>query len=207
MFKLAPLPFAKDALEPHVSVETLACHYGKHHKAYVDKVNELTKGTDLADLDLVALIRKAARDTTQKTLFNNAAQVWNHDFYWQSLAPDGGGEPGGALAERIERDFGGYDNFRKTFSETAVGQFGSGYCWLVCGADGKLKIQATANAETPIADGKDVPLLTTDVWEHAYYLDYQNRRADYLDTFLDHLVNWAFAEANLAAVTRRQAAA
>jgi len=207
MFKLAPLPFAKDALEPHVSVETLACHYGKHHKAYVDKVNELTKGTDLADLDLVALIRKVAHDTTRKILFNNAAQVWNHDFYWQSLTPDGGGEPGGALAERIEHDFGGYDNFRKAFSEAAVGQFGSGYCWLVCGADGRLKIQATANAETPIADGKDVPLLTTDVWEHAYYLDYQNRRADYLDSFLDHLVNWTFAEANFAAATRRQAAA
>ncbi len=207
MFKLAPLPFAKDALEPHVSVETLACHYGKHHKAYVDKVNELTKGTDLADLDLVALIRKVAHDTTRKILFNNAAQVWNHDFYWQSLTPDGGGAPGGALAERIEHDFGGYDNFRKAFSEAAVGQFGSGYCWLVCGADGKLKIQATANAETPIADGKDVPLLTTDVWEHAYYLDYQNKRADYLETFLDHLVNWAFAEANFAAVVRRQAAA
>lgn len=196
MFELPPLPYARDALAPHVSGETLSFHHGKHHKAYVDKANELVEGTDLEGLDLVALIRKVAGDASKKTLFNNAAQIWNHDFYWHSMSPKGGGKPKGALAEKIEKDFGGYDKFAKTFKETAAGQFGSGYCWLVVGPDGKLKVYSTANAETPIAGTKDVPLLTTDVWEHTYYLDYQNKRPDYLEAFLKHLINWEFAEAN-----------
>lgn len=196
MFELPPLPYAQDALAPHVSAETLSFHYGKHHKAYVDKTNELVEGTELAKLDLIPLIRRVAGDKEKKTLFNNAAQIWNHDFYWHSMSPKGGGKPKGAIAERIARDFGSYEKFAKTFKETAAGQFGSGYCWLVA-VDGKLKVYSTANAETPIAGDKEVPLLTTDVWEHTYYLDYQNKRPAYLDAFLEHLVNWDFAEANL----------
>ena len=196
MFELPPLPYAEDALEPHVSARTLSFHYGKHHKAYVDKTNELVKGTDLAELSLVELIRTAAQDGEKKTLFNNAAQIWNHDFYWHSMAPKGGGEPKGELAKQIEKDFGSYDKFKEAFKSKAAGQFGSGYCWLVLGHDGTLKVFGTANADTPIAGTSDVPLLTTDVWEHTYYLDYQNKRAAYLDAFLEHLVNWEFAEAN-----------
>ena len=196
MFELPPLPYAEDALEPHVSARTLSFHYGNHHKAYVDKTNELVKDTDLAELSLVELIRTAAQDGEKKTLFNNAAQIWNHDFYWHSMAPKGGGEPKGELAKQIEKDFGSYDKFKEAFKSKAAGQFGSGYCWLVLGHDGKLKVFGTANADTPIAGTSDVPLLTTDVWEHTYYLDYQNKRAAYLDAFLEHLVNWEFAEAN-----------
>lgn len=196
MLELPPLPYPQDALDPHVSAKTLSFHYGKHHKGYVDKANELMEGSDLAGLELVPLIRKIAGDKEKKTLFNNAAQVWNHDFYWHSMSPKGGGEPKGALAEKIAKDFGGYDKFAETFKKTAIGQFGSGYCWLVAGPDGKLKVYSTANAETPIAEKKDVPLLTTDVWEHTYYLDYQNKRQDYLDSFLKHLINWEFAAAN-----------
>ena len=196
MFELPPLPYAEDALEPHVSARTLSFHYGKHHKAYVDKTNELVKDTDLAELSLVELIRTAAQDGEKKTLFNNAAQIWNHDFYWHSMAPKGGGEPKGELAKQIEKDFGSYDKFKEAFKAKAAGQFGSGYCWLVLGHDGTLKVFGTANADTPIAGTSDVPLLTTDVWEHTYYLDYQNKRAAYLDAFLEHLVNWEFAEAN-----------
>lgn len=196
MFELPPLPYAEDALEPHVSARTLSFHYGKHHKAYVDKANELVKGTDLAKLSLVELIRTAAQDGEKKTLFNNAAQIWNHDFYWHSMSPKGGGEPKGALAKQIGKDFGSYEKFKEAFKAKAAGQFGSGYCWLVLGPDGKLKVIGTANADTPIAGTRDVPLLTTDVWEHTYYLDYQNKRAAYLDAFLEHLVNWEFAEAN-----------
>lgn len=206
MLKLPPLPYAEDALAPHISAETLSFHYGKHHKGYVDKANKAIEGTALDDLELVPLIRKLAADDAKKTVFNNAAQVWNHDFYWHSMSPEGGGKPKGALAEKIERDFGSYEEFRDAFKEAAVGQFGSGYCWLVLGDNGKLKIYGTPNAETPIAGQKDVPLLTTDVWEHTYYLDYQHERPDYVDAFLDNLVNWDFAEANLAA-TREHAAA
>ncbi|ABS61810.1 Superoxide dismutase [Parvibaculum lavamentivorans DS-1] len=195
MLELPPLPYAEDALAPHVSAETLSFHYGKHHKSYVEKANGLIEGTELAGLELVPLIRKVAGDASQKSLFNNAAQVWNHDFYWNSMSPKGGGRPKGALAERIDADLGGYEKFAETFKKTAMGQFGSGYCWLVL-SGGKLKIYSTANAETPIAGKKDVPILTTDVWEHTYYLDYQNKRQDYLDAFLDHLVNWEFAAAN-----------
>lgn len=196
MLELPPLPYEKNALEPHISAETLSFHYGKHHKGYVDKANSMIEGTDLAGLELVPLIRKVAGDDGKKSLFNNAAQVWNHDFYWRSMAPKGGGKPSGALADSIAQDFGSFDKFKKAFKEAATGQFGSGYCWLVIGEDGKLKVYGTPNAETPIAQGKDVPLLTTDVWEHTYYLDYQNRRPDYVDAFLENLVNWEFAEAN-----------
>ncbi|WP_350120241.1 superoxide dismutase [Parvibaculum sp.] len=196
MLKLPPLPYAEDALAPHISGKTLSFHYGKHHKGYVDKANKAIEGTELEKLDLIELIRKVAKDSNQKGLFNNAAQVWNHDFYWNSMSPKGGGKPKGALAKQIDSDFGSLDKFKETFKEKAAGQFGSGYCWLVLGSDGKLKVYGTPNAETPIADTKDIPLLTTDVWEHTYYLDYQNRRADYLEAFVENLVNWEFAEAN-----------
>lgn len=199
MFTLPPLPYAEDALEPHVSARTLSFHHGKHHKTYVDKTNELIAGTELEKLSLVELIRKAAKDEDSQALFNNAAQIWNHDFYWRSMAPKGGQEPKGALGKQIDKDFGGYSDFKKLFKEKAAAQFGSGYCWLVLDAGGKLKIVTTANAETPIAGTKEVPLLTTDVWEHTYYLDYQNKRPAYLDAFLDHLVNWEFAESNFEA--------
>lgn len=199
MFKLPPLPYAEDALEPHISARTLSFHHGKHHKAYVDKTNELIEGTDLAKLSLVELIREAAQDGEKRVLFNNAAQIWNHDFYWHSMSPKGGGEPKGALAKQIARDFGSFDKFKEAFKAKAAGQFGSGYCWLVLGPDGKLAVTTTANADTPIVGTSQVPLLTTDVWEHSYYLDYQNKRPAYLDAFLDHLVNWEFAEANFAA--------
>lgn len=199
MLELPPLPYAEDALAPHISARTLSFHYGKHHKGYVDNANKMIAGTDLEKLDLVSLIRKVAKDDSKKGLFNNAAQIWNHDFYWKSMSPKGGGKPKGKLAEQIDKDFGSYDEFRKIFKEKAAGQFGSGYCWLVRSADGTLAIYGTANAETPIADTKDTPLLTTDVWEHTYYLDYQNRRPDYLEVFLDHLVNWEFAEENFEA--------
>lgn len=198
MFQLPPLPYAEDALEPHVSARTLSFHHGKHHKTYVDKTNELIEGTEFEKLSLVELIRKAARDGDSQALFNNAAQIWNHDFYWRSMAPKGGAEPKGELGKQIEKDFGSYADFKAHFKEKAAGQFGSGYCWLVLEPGGKLKVITTANAETPIADTKNVPLLTTDVWEHTYYLDYQNKRPAYLDAFLDHLVNWEFAEANFA---------
>ncbi len=205
MFELPPLPYAEDALEPHISARTLSFHYGKHHKAYVDKTNELIEGTALEKLALVDLIREAAKDKAKHGLFNNAAQIWNHDFYWHSMSPKGGGAPKGALSKRIEQDFGSLEKFKEAFKAKATGQFGSGYCWLVLGADGKLAITTTANAETPIADKKQVPLLTTDVWEHTYYLDYQNKRPAYLDAFLEHLVNWEFAAANLEAAEAKAA--
>lgn len=205
MFELPPLPYAEDALEPHISARTLSFHYGKHHKAYVDKTNELIEGTALEKLALVDLIREAAKDKAKQGLFNNAAQIWNHDFYWHSMSPKGGGAPKGALSKRIEQDFGSLEKFKEAFKAKATGQFGSGYCWLVLGADGKLAITTTANAETPIADKKQVPLLTTDVWEHTYYLDYQNKRPAYLDAFLEHLVNWEFAAANLEAAEAKAA--
>ena len=146
------------------------------------------------------LIRKLANDTAQQSLFNNAAQVWNHDFYWRSMAPKGGGRPKGHIGERIDRDLGGYEKFRESFKETATGQFGSGYCWLVTGAGGRRGVYATPNAETPVADNEEVPLLTVDLWEHAYYLDHRNARGAHIDTFFDHLVDWDFAAANLASI-------
>jgi Fe-Mn family superoxide dismutase len=192
---LPELPYAQDALEPLVSAKTLSFHHGKHHAAYVANTNRLVEGSPLANAPLEEIVAAAAKDH-KTALFNNAAQVWNHSFLWHSMAPKGGGAPRGEIAQRIEKDFGGYAAFAETFSAAATGQFGSGWAWLVLD-QGKLAVVATANADTPLVHGK-TPLLTLDVWEHAYYLDYQNRRPDYVKTFLDHLANWDFANANLA---------
>ncbi|MDE1940311.1 MAG: superoxide dismutase [Alphaproteobacteria bacterium] len=194
--KLPDLPYGIDALAPHVSASTLEFHHEKHHQAYVTNTNKLIAGTELADKSLEELIAIAAKSPDKKALFNNAAQTWNHTFLWHSMAPNGGGKPHGAIAERITQDFKGYDSFVEAFTAAATGQFGSGWAWLVLNGS-KLEVTATANAETPLVHGK-VPLLTIDVWEHAYYLDYQNRRPDYVKTFLDKLVNWDFVNANLA---------
>ncbi|MDR3526755.1 MAG: superoxide dismutase [Rhizomicrobium sp.] len=193
--ELPALPYAKEALAPYVSAQTLEFHHDKHHAAYVTNTNKFIAGTELADKSLEEIVRAAAAAPDKKALFNNAAQVWNHTFLWNSMTPNGGGKPTGELAERIEQDFKGYDAFAEAFSAAAVGQFGSGWAWLVLDGDA-LKIVGTANADTPLVHGK-VPLLTCDVWEHAYYLDYQNRRPDYVKTFLSNLVNWNFANANL----------
>ena len=193
---LPELPYAKDALAPHISAETLGFHHGKHHAAYVSKMNAAIEGTAKADLPLEDLIRAAASDGDQG-LFNNAAQTWNHTFYWNSMSPKGGGAPQGDLAERIDRDFGSLEGFRKAFADAGTTQFGSGWAWLIV-RDGKLEVRKTLNAETPLTEDGAVPLLTMDVWEHAYYLDFQNRRPDYIETFLDKLVNWDFAAENLA---------
>lgn len=189
---LPQLPYAKDALAPHISAETLEFHYGKHHQAYVTNLNNLVKGTEYDALDLEAIIKKAPAGG----VFNNAAQVWNHTFYWHSMKPGGGGAPHGKVAELIDRDLGGYDEFAKDFKAAGGTQFGSGWAWLVL-KDGKLAITKTPNAETPLTDEGATPLLTMDVWEHAYYLDYQNARPKYMSTFLEKLVNWDFAAANL----------
>ena len=196
---LPPLPWARDALAPVISSSTLDFHYGKHHKAYADKTAELIKGTDLEGATVEAIVAASFGKADRKALFNNAAQLWNHTFYWNSLAPKGGGKPAGRLAELIDRDLGGFDKARADLVAAAVGQFGSGWAWLVKDGD-KLAITATSNAETPLTAGK-TPLLTLDVWEHAYYIDYQNRRADYVNAVMDKLVNWKFAEENLAAAS------
>ena len=190
-FELPPLPYAKDALQPHISEETLDFHYGRHHQTYVTNLNNLTQGKPEANQTLEELIRTAPAGG----LFNNAAQVWNHAFYWRCLKPKGGGDPDGTLGERIAADFGSADKFRKEFSEAAVSQFGSGWAWLVSDR-GRLKVVKTGNADVPFVNGQ-TPLLTLDVWEHAYYLDYQNRRADYVDAVIGKLLNWEFATDNL----------
>ena len=189
--ELPALPYARDALAPHISAETLDYHYGKHHQAYVTNLNNLIKGTQLESADLETIVKNS-----QGGMFNNAAQVWNHTFFWNSMKPHGGGAPSGNLAAAITRDCGGLDKFKEQFKATAVGQFGSGWAWLVSDK-GALKIVGTPNAVTPLAEGQTA-LLTCDVWEHAYYLDYQNRRPDFVQAFLDHLVNWDFAAQNLA---------
>ncbi len=193
---LSELPYAKDALEPHVSARTLEFHHGKHHKAYVDKLNAAIDGTDYSGQSLEAIIA-AAHKAKDAAVFNNAAQAWNHTFLWNSMSPTGGGEPEGALGEAITARFGGLDGFRDKFRAAALGQFGSGWTWLVRRA-GVLDIVSTGNAETPLTDGM-TPLLTLDVWEHAYYLDYQNKRDAYIDAFLDKLINWDFAAQNYEA--------
>ena len=197
-FELPPLPFAENALEPHISAKTLSFHYGKHHQAYVTNLNKFIEGTELEHKSLEEVICLSAGDSTRIGVFNNAAQVWNHTFYWHSMKPQGGGEPGGSLGEKIISTFGSYENFVNTFKQTGVGQFGSGWAWLIKTSDGSLKITKTANADLPLAHDQKA-LLTCDVWEHAYYLDYQNRRPDYIDTFLKHLVNWDFAQKNFDA--------
>jgi superoxide dismutase, Fe-Mn family len=189
------LPYAESALEPVVSAKTISFHYGKHHKAYADKLNELVAGTPYEQMSLEEIVKKSAGNDKDKAIFNNAAQVWNHDFYWQSMAPKGG-EPSGKIADALKSSFGGIKEFKEAFAKAAVAQFGSGWAWLVKGKDGKLEITTTSNADTPIAHGKTA-LLTADVWEHAYYLDYQNRRPDHVKDWLDKLANWSFAEKNL----------
>ncbi len=184
-FTLPDLPYEKNALEPHISAETLDYHYGKHHQAYVDKLNAAVEDTPEADKSLEEIIRSASGG-----IFNNAAQVWNHTFYWNCLSPNGGGEPDGALAEAIKRDFGSFDNFKEKFSDSAVGNFGSGWTWLVQNEDGSLAIVNTDDADTPLT-GSARPLLTCDVWEHAYYIDYRNARPKYIEAFWK-LVNWEF---------------
>ena len=189
--ELPPLPFEKNALEPHISAETLDYHYGKHHQSYVTKLNGMIEGTEFADMALEDIIRKASGG-----MFNNAAQVWNHTFYWHSLSPNGGGDPSGKLADALAKTFGSVDAFREQFSTAAAGNFGSGWTWLVQRPDGSLAIVNTSNAATPIT-GDDKPLLTIDVWEHAYYIDYRNARPKYVEAFWN-LVNWDFAASNMA---------
>ncbi len=195
-YVLAPLPYADNALEPVISAHTLSFHYGKHHKAYVDNLNKLVADTALAGQSLEEIIKATAGQADKAGIFNNAAQVWNHMFYWHSLSPNGGGEPPAALKQKIEAAFGSVDACKKELANAAVTQFGSGWAWLVQDGD-KLAIAKTSNADSPLTKNSR-PLLTIDVWEHAYYLDYQNRRPDYVNTILDKLINWEFAAANLS---------
>lgn len=195
-FTLPPLPYATNALEPHMSANTFSFHHAKHHNAYVTNLNNLLKDSPLAGKTLEEIIMASAGDAGKAGIFNNAAQVWNHTFFWNSMKPGGGGAPAGKIAEKINADFGSFDAFKEAFKQAAATQFGSGWAWLVKGADGKLKVTKTGNADLPMAHG-DKALLTIDVWEHAYYLDYQNRRPDFVTAYLDHLVNWEFASENL----------
>lgn len=188
-FELAPLPYAKNALVPHMSEETFNYHYEKHHQAYMTNLKGLLEGKPEAEKSLEEIVK-----TSSGKVFNNAAQVWNHDFFWKSMKPSGGGEPSGALGDAIKKDFGSFADFKKQFQDAAVGQFGSGWAWLVKEGD-KLKIVTTSNAETPLTKGATC-LITCDVWEHAYYVDYRNMRAKFVETFLSNLVNWDFAAAN-----------
>jgi Fe-Mn family superoxide dismutase len=189
--KLRPLPYALDALKPHLSRETLEFHHGKHHRAYVNKLNELVQGTRFEKASLEEIVRDASGP-----IFNNAAQVWNHDFYWDSLSPDGGGKPNGEIGRAITAAFGSFAEFKEKFSEAAEGRFGSGWAWLTLDAGGSLEVSSTSNADTPLKSGKTA-LLTCDVWEHAYYIDYRNARPEYVKAFW-HLVNWEFVERNWA---------
>ncbi len=194
-FSLPKLPYAEDALEPVVSAKTISFHYAKHHAAYINNLNGLIAGTPYDGLSLEEIVKKSAKDEKAKGIFNNAAQSWNHEFYWHSMSPKAA-EPTGKILDAVKSSFGGVKEFKEAFQKAAVGQFGSGWAWLVKGADGKLKITTTSNADTPIAHG-ETPLFTADVWEHAYYLDYQNRRPDHVKDWLDKLANWSFAEKNL----------
>lgn len=193
---LPNLPYKDDALSPVISANTISFHYGKHHKGYVDALNKLTKDTAFADSTLEKIVMATAKDKSKTVIFNNAAQIWNHNFYWDSMKPNGGGKPSGKIADLINRDFGNFESFRKTFAEVTVSQFGTGWGWLCVDRKGRLVITKTGDAEVPMTN-KLKPLLTIDVWEHAYYLDYQNRRAGYVDAVIDKLINWEFAEKNL----------
>jgi Fe-Mn family superoxide dismutase len=193
-FELPPLPYAYEALEPFMSAKTLQFHHDKHHKTYVDTLNKLVSGTPMEKASLEEIIENTAEDEKQKPIFNNAGQVWNHTFFWNSMKPRGGGAPQGNLAQEINNAFGDLENFKSKFKEAATTQFGSGWAWLVADK-GKLDIVKTGNAVNPLISGQ-TPLFTLDVWEHAYYLDYQNRRADMVQAFLDNLVNWEFVEKN-----------
>ncbi|HWD60521.1 MAG TPA: superoxide dismutase [Stellaceae bacterium] len=200
-FQLPPLPYPANALEPYVSAKTLDFHHGKHHKAYVDNLNRMVEGKPEANQSLEEIIAATHHDDAKTGVFNNAAQVWNHTFFWNCMAKGGGGEPGGEVKKAIEHDFGKIETFTKEFKEAATTQFGSGWAWLVFDA-GKLKVIKTANAVNPIAGGQTA-LLTCDVWEHAYYLDYQNRRPDFVQAFIEHLINWDFVAKNLAKALER----
>jgi superoxide dismutase, Fe-Mn family len=202
-FELPALPYAKNALAPHISEETLNVHHGKHHQTYVTNLNKLIEGTPFATLSLEEIIQKSAQDPAKAGIFNNAAQVWNHTFYWHSMKPSGGGKPSGALAQAIEQAFGTFEAFTEQFEQAALTQFGSGWAWLVLDK-GTLKITKTGNADTPMVHGQTA-LLTCDVWEHAYYIDYQNKRADYAKAFLGNLVNWEFAATNFGQAQARAA--
>jgi Fe-Mn family superoxide dismutase len=191
-----PLPFETADLEPYISAKTIEFHYGKHHSGYVNKTNQLIAGTEYEKMPLLDIIQKTAGVGDKTAIFNNAAQAFNHAFYWNSMQPNGGGKPTGKIGQKIDETFGNYQKFRDALADAAVSQFGSGWVWLVLDA-GKLKIIKTANADTPVAHGMK-PILTIDVWEHAYYLDFQNRRADYVQAFIEHLINWGFAEQNLS---------
>ena len=199
MFTLPPLPYADNALEPVISANTISFHYGKHHKTYVDNLNNLVKGTEFEGKTLEAIVQATAGKADKAPIFNNAAQVWNHTFYWHSLKHGGGGKPHGKLASMIDAAFGSYDEFKKQFSATSVSQFGSGWGWLVV-EGGALKIVKTPNAEVPFTKGQK-PLLTIDVWEHAYYLDVQNDRERYVEAVIDHLIDWDFVLGNLERAT------
>lgn len=195
---LPELPYAKNALEPHLSAETLEFHHDKHHQTYVTNLNNLIKGTDLEGKSLEEIIKISAGDAAKVGIFNNAAQVWNHTFYWNSIKPNGGGKPTGPIAEKIDAAFGSYEKFAEAFTAAATTQFGSGWAWLVADkVNGDLSIVKTGNADTPLAHGQ-VAVLTIDVWEHAYYIDFRNARPKYIATFLEHLVNWDYANAKLA---------
>lgn len=192
---LPDLPYPKEALEPYISAKTFEFHHGKHHRAYVDNANKLVAGTEFENQEPEAIVKKIVGDASKTAVFNNVAQAWNHSFFWKCMKPRGGGPPTGQVAQKIDSDLGGYQKFAEDFKNAGVTQFGSGWAWLVL-KNGKLEIMKTANADTPVAHGIK-PLLTADVWEHAYYLDYQNRRPDFLQAFLDHLLNWDFVAANL----------
>ena len=191
---MPPLPYADDALNPVISAKTIGFHYGKHHKGYIDNLNKLVAGTEFADMPLEDIITKTASNADKTAIFHNAAQTWNHTFYWRSLKPKGGRMPPAGLKQKIEASFGTVDACKKEFANAAVTQFGSGWAWLALDG-GKIKVVKTANADGPITNGL-TPLLTIDVWKHTYYLDYQNRRADYVNTVLDKLINWDFAAEN-----------
>lgn len=195
-FELKQLPFKRDALAPHISARTIDYHHGKHHAGYVDKLNDLISDTNYADATLEEIILNSFDQDDEREIFNNAAQVWNHNFFWDSLTPDGGGAPEGELARLIERDFGSYDAFKDAFEEAGTGEFGSGWVWLVIEA-GKLKTVSTTDAKLPLLYGQQ-PLICCDVWEHAYYLDYQNERKSFLTAFLDNLLNWGQAAERLS---------
>ena len=198
VFEQAPLPYDFNALEPYgMKAETFEYHYGKHHKTYVDNLNKLTADTELADKPLEEVIKVTYNDASKQGVFNNAAQVWNHTFFWSSIKPAGGGAPTGDLAARIDKDFGSFEKFKEEFTTAATTQFGSGWAWLI-DANGTLKVTKTSNAVDPVAEGQKA-LLTLDVWEHAYYIDFRNARPAFIKNYLDNLVNWDFAAANLAA--------
>ena len=203
-FTLPPLPWSEQALEPVMSARTIGLHYGKHHRTYVSKLNELVAGTKMAEMPLEQVIRESAGKPESQKVFNNAAQAWNHTFFWSCLRPKGGGKPDGDLAARIEADLGGYDKFRERFAQAAIDCFGSGWAWLAA-RGGKLEILATSNADNPLTKGA-TPLLTIDVWEHAYYVDYENRRPEFVNAVIDKLLNWEFAAQQLAGSSQRKAA-